>query len=274
MTCAQTSMPIQALRQSVHLVDAPTVTALREPGRVLLGLADRDRPIYLPAEPGNVLVATGGGGGTTTVLRTLAAQVLRHGAHVDILDIDQRRPSHQWATSLPRVRMHSAISEVHTFLIAMLDRLRHPDPAAGTDGSRRRILVIENAERLLYALRQHWALTRPDSQLDDAPGVEALDMLLTAGPHAGLSIVAGSTRLPPHLEAKAGEVFTTRILAYAGQTLWHRIAPEVWPVPPYSVIPGRMHAVQDGRSTRFQALYFSEPQARAWARGTVPKEYR
>ncbi|MEU6331576.1 cell division protein FtsK [Streptomyces sp. NPDC047049] len=274
MTCAQTSMPIEALRQSVHLVDAPTVNALQHTHQVLLGLADGDRPVYLPTEAGNILVATGAGGGTTTVLRTLAAQALHHGAHVDILDIGQRRPSHQWAASLPGVLVHSSISEVHNLLVEMLDRLRHQDAVPPADWRRRRILVIEHTDRLLYGLRQHWALTRPESQLEDAPGVEALGMLLVAGPHAGLQIAAGSTHLPPRLDAAVSDVFPTRVLAYAGQTLWARIAPEVWPVPPYSVIPGRMHAVQDGRATRFQALYLSESQARAWARGTVPKEYR
>ncbi|MFD3422035.1 cell division protein FtsK [Streptomyces decoyicus] len=275
MTCAQTSMPIEALRQSVHLADAPTITALQHTDQALLGLAYGDRPVYLPAEAGNVLVATGGGGGTTTVLRTLAAQALHHGAHVDILDIGQQHPPcHRWATALPGVLVHSSVSKVHTLLVEMLDRLRHPEPAPPADWRRRRVLVIEHTERLLYGLRQHWALTRPDSQLDDAPGVEALGMLLAAGPQAGLQIVAGSTHLPPHLDAEVGDVFPTRVLAYAGQTLWSRIAPEVWPVPPYSVIPGRMHAVQDGRATRFQALYLSESQARAWARGTTPKEHR
>ncbi|WP_431983846.1 cell division protein FtsK [Streptomyces qinglanensis] len=274
MTSAQTSMPIEALRRSVHLVDAPTVHALQRSDRILLGLADADRPVCLPSEPANVLVAAGGGGGTSTMIRTIAAQALHHGAHVDILDIDIRRPSHTWAASLAGVQVHNRISDIHTFLIGMLDRLRHEYVTPGS-WERRRILVIEHAERLLYGLRQHWALTQPDSQLDDAPGVEALSMLLAAGHHNNLQVVAGGTRsLPPHLGTSIGDVFATRVLAYAGQTLWTRVAPEVWPVPPYSVIPGRMHAVQFGRATRFQALYLTEPQARAWARGTVPREYR
>lgn len=274
MSCAQSSMPIEALRQSVHLVDPATVRALQRSRRVLLGLADGDRPVHLPDEPANVLVATGGAGGTTTVLRSIAAQALRQGATVDILDIDVRRPSHAWAHSLPRVQVHSRIGDIHTFLVDMLDRLRRQDVAPG-GWQQRRVIVIEHAERLLYGLRQHWALTQPDSQLEDAPGVEALAMVLAAGHRNNIQIAAGSTRgVPPYLGCQTGDVFATRVLAYAGQTLWARVAPEVWPVPPYSVIPGRMHVVQHGRATRFQALYLTESQARAWARGLVSKEYR
>ncbi|MFH0246368.1 cell division protein FtsK [Streptomyces sp. HK10] len=275
MSSAQITMPIEALRQSVHLTDTHTVRALQHSDHVLLGLADGDEPVRLPNEPGNVLVATGGGGGTTTVLRAIAAQALHHGARVDILDIDTRRPSHSWATSLPGAATHSRIGDVHAFLVDMSHRLRQADTGPGDGWSSRRFIVIEHAERLLYGLRQHWALTQPDSQLEDAPGVEALGALLAAGHRIGIQLAVGSTRgIPPYLGTTVGDAFPTRVLAYAGQTLWTRIAPEVWPVPPYSVIPGRMHAVQHGRATRFQALYLSESQARSWARGTVPKEYR
>jgi hypothetical protein len=272
---AQTTMDINALRSSVRLTDPQTVRALRGRQDLLLGLARGDEALYLPEEPGNVLVATGAGGGTTTVLRTVAAQALHLGAHVDILDLDRRRPSHTWAQSLPRARVLSGVADIHDYLVLTLDELRHrytPPPAGWPQ---RRLLVVEHADRVLDALRLYWTQSRPESQLEEAPGVEALSTLLAAGHHHGLHIVAGSPRgIPPHLGTHVGDVFSTRVVAYGGQTLWTRVAPEVWPVPPYSVIPGRMHAVQDGTSTRMQALHLSESEARAWARGTVPKEYR
>ncbi|MFI8932434.1 cell division protein FtsK [Streptomyces sp. NPDC053474] len=272
---AQTTMPITALRRVVRLTDAPTVSALRQSERLLLGLADTDEAHHLPDEAGNVLVATGGGGGTTSVLRSLAAQALYRGAHLDILDPDTRRPSHTWARSLPKTTVYSRPGDIHTYLVEALDRLRVNYTAAAGNWHRRRFIVIEHADRLLDALRQHWSLTRPDSQLDEAPGVEALGILLAAGPGCGIQIIAGSTRaLPAFTGSALAELFPVRVLAYAGQTLWARVAPEIWPVPPYSVIPGRIHAVHKDTARRIQALYLSESEARAWARGTVPKEYR
>ncbi|MGW0703023.1 cell division protein FtsK [Streptomyces sp. NPDC002867] len=211
----------------------------------------------------------------TTVLRSIAAQALHHGAHVDFLDLDRRRPSHRWATSLPGALVHSRVEDVEKFLVGMLDRLRSEHGEVADDWSQRRIIVIEHGERLLDALRHHFGQTNADTQLDEAPAVEALSILLEVGHHSGIQIVAGNTRgLPPYLGTHARDGFPVRVLAYAGDTMWTRIAPEVWPVPPYSVIPGRMHAVHEGSARRMQALYLSESQARAWARRSVPKEYR
>ncbi|MDJ0346960.1 cell division protein FtsK [Streptomyces sp. H10-C2] len=272
---AQTTMSFTALRNAVHITDPHTVRAVRGSERVLLGLAAGDVPVYLPEGDGHVLVATGGGGGTTTVLRSLAAQALRRGAHVDVLDLDRRRSSHPWAAPLPRVQILDRIEQIHDYLVDQLDQLRQYDRASAAGAPQRRLIVIEHGDRTVDALRQYWGLTRPDSQLADAPGIEALGLLLAAGRAGGLQIAFGSTRgVAPYLGTQVRDVFVTRVVAYGGQTLWTRIAPEVWPVPPYSVIPGRMHVVQDGTTTRLQALYLAENEARAWARGTVPKEYK
>ncbi|MFF4205579.1 cell division protein FtsK [Streptomyces sp. NPDC001668] len=266
----QTTMPITALRTLVRLGDAHTARALRTGGGVLIGLAAEDTPVTWPDDAGHVLVAAGGGGGTTTVLRTLAAQSLARGQLVDILDLDQRGPSHPWATAVENVSYFRRIPAIHDHLIGLFDELRHaaaPRP--------QRLIVIEHAERLVFALRQFWSDTRPDSQLAEAPGVEALQMLLGAGPASGIRIAAGSPQgLGRHFGTAIADLFPTRLLAYAGQTLWARIAPEIWPVPPVSVIPGRLHAVRDRTATRLQALYLSESEAHAWARGATPKELR
>lgn len=266
----QTTMPITALRTLVRLGDAHTTRALSG-GEVLIGLAAEDAAVTWPDDAGHLLVAAGGGGGTTTVLRTLAAQSLARGCSVDFLDLDQRGPSHPWASGVENVSYLRRISAIHDHLIGLLDELRH----APTSPHPQRLIVIEHAERLVFALRQFWSDTRPDSQLAEAPGVEALQMLLGAGPANGIRIAAGSPHgLGQHFGTAIADLFPTRLLAYAGQTLWARIAPEIWPVPPVSVIPGRLHAVRDRTATRLQALYLSESEARAWARGTTPKELR
>jgi hypothetical protein len=272
----QTTMPISALRTLVRLGDAHTTRALRTCGEVLIGLAAEDTPLTWPDDAGHVLVAAGGGGGTTTVLRTLAAQSLARGHGVDFLDLDQRGPAHPWAAGLAGVRYLRRVADIHDHLLALLDELGHTVRRAdGAEPPQQRLIVIEHAERLVYALRQYWSDTRPDSQLDEAPGVEALQMLLTAGRAGGIRFAAGSPHgLGRHFGPALADLFPTRLLAYAGQTLWARIAPEIWPVPPVSVIPGRLHAVRERTATRLQALYLSESEARTWARGTTPKELR
>lgn len=270
----QTRIDVPALRGAVHLTDPHTVTALTTaPGRILVGLADGDQPHYLRDE--HVLVATGGAGGTTTLLRSIAAQALRQGRSVDLLDLDRRRPSHPWAQHVPGARLHSSAAEVQALVLDLRDELlRSPERDDSTEDGQR-LLVIENADRVLDALRQHYLVEQPDTQAEEAPAVEALAELLYFGRAHGLQIVAASARgIPPHLGVSLREQFTTRIVACAGTSLWTRIAPEIWPVPPNSIIPGRMHLVRDDTAYRLQALYLSEAEAHAWARGTVFKEYR
>ncbi|MFG2211993.1 cell division protein FtsK [Streptomyces sp. NPDC048638] len=269
MMSTQTSMPIQALRNTLRLSDPHTLTALNAVRTPLLGLASGDQSVRLPAGAEHVLVATGAGGGTTTLLRSLTAQALALGASVDL--IDPGGAGHPWARSLPGVRYLSRIAEIHDHLLINVAALQ--DGLGTWDGGwrGRRVMVIEHLGTVAYGLREYWSQTRPETQLEEAPGVEALGVLLAAGPGFGIQIFAGNPRvgLPGLGAVPVKDVFPTRVLAYGGAALWQRVAPEVWPVPPYSVTPGRMHAVTGQESTAFQALYLNEIEARALARGVI-----
>ncbi|MEW1760382.1 cell division protein FtsK [Streptomyces cyaneofuscatus] len=266
----QTSMPIKALRNTLRLSDPHTLTALNAERTPLLGFADGDRPVRLPDSAEHVLVATGAGGGTTTLLRSLTAQALALGASVDL--IDPGGAGHQWATGLPGVRYLSRIAEIHDHLLINVAALQDGTGGSG-DGSwrGRRVMVIEHLGTVAYGLREYWSQTRPDTQLEEAPGVEALGVLLAAGPGFGIQIFAGNPRvgLPGLGAVPVKDVFPTRILAYGGAALWQRVAPEVWSIPPYSLIPGRMHVVAEQQATGIQALFLSDVEARALARGVI-----
>jgi hypothetical protein len=271
-TETQTSMPIEALRNSVRLHDPYTLTALDQAGTPLLGLAAGDQPVTLPDSADHVLVAAGAGGGTTTLLRSLTAQVLCLGAHVDV--IDPTGSAHRWARHLPRVTYHSRIAAIHDHLQLTLAALQ--DGTSAVDGSwaGRRILVIENTRTVTYALREYWSHSRPDSQLEEAPGVEALAMLLAAGGSFGIQVFAGNPHgdIPGLDEIRVSDVFPVRVLAYGGATVWQRVAPEVWPVPPASITPGRMHVVANRTVTAFQALNLTDDEARGFAHGLTSRE--
>ncbi|MFF9436780.1 cell division protein FtsK [Streptomyces sp. NPDC014735] len=266
---SQTSIPIQALRKSVRLTDPHTLPALNAVRTPLLGLADGDKPVHLHAGAEHALVATGAGGGTTTLLRSLTAQALALGASVDL--IDPGGAGHHWARDLPGVRYLSRIPEIHDHLLLNVAALQ--DGTGDWDGSwrGRRVMVIEHLGTVAYGLREYWSQTRPETQLEEAPGVEALGVLLAAGPAFGIQVFAGNPRvgLPGLGAVPVKDVFPTRILAYGGAALWQRVAPEVWSIPPYSLIPGRMHVVADQKVTAFQALYLSDSEARALARGVI-----
>ncbi|MFI0742472.1 cell division protein FtsK [Streptomyces sp. NPDC021100] len=270
----QMSMPITALRNLVRLSDPHITTMLHDAPGPLIGLADGDEPVTLSAEPENVLVATGPGGGTTTVLRTLAAQALARGAAVDVLD--PTGTAHPWTKKLPGAATYSRISHIHDYLLQTAQSLTSaPRGARGWAG--RRVIVLESCDQVVYALRQFWGHTRPDSQLEDSPAIEALARMMVAGPSRNLQVLADSPRgtVPALHDLPADEVFPLRISAYSSASVWARMAPDIWPAPRYSLTPGRMHAVADRQVTALQALFLTPGEARALARGlTCAKENR
>ncbi|MFJ4700542.1 cell division protein FtsK [Streptomyces sp. NPDC088768] len=265
----QTSIPIRALRKTMRLTDPRTLPALNAARTPLLGLADGDQPVHLPARAVHTLVATGPGGGTTTLLRSLTAQALALGASVDL--VDPGGTNHPWARDLTGVRYLSRIAEIHDHLLLNVAALQ--DGTGHWDGSwrGRRVMVIEHLTTVAYGLREYWSQTRPETQLEEAPGVEALGVLLTAGPAYGIQIFSGNFRagLPGLDTVPVKDVFPARILANGNAALWERVAPEIWSIPPCSLTPGRMHLVADQEATAFQALYVSNTEARALARGVI-----
>ncbi|MFK0047925.1 cell division protein FtsK [Streptomyces sp. NPDC090741] len=248
------------LRDSVRLHTA-LPTAGPDP---LIGLAVDDRPLTLDPDQGHLLVATGAGGGTTTVLRSLAAQALARGARADFLDL--RHAEHAWAHGLPDSRHLTNVAAIHDHLLLTANALREQTPVLGAGWASRHVLVIEELSTLVAELRQYWTRTRPETQLEEAPGVEALELLLQAGRAYGVTVLAGDAGgTIPGSGAHGPAAFATRILGHVSWTTWRRAAADA-PAPPYSEIPGRLHLVtRDTKPTSFQALHLTSGEARALA---------
>lgn len=261
-------MTSTTLRNSVRL-DERSTPALKAAPDLLIGLAAGDQPVTLPSDTGHVLVATGSGGGTTTVLRSLAAQALARGARTDFLDIAYCE--HRWAEGLPGVRCLNDVAAIHDYLLiaaAGLNDGPRTVPEAGWGA--RHVLVIEELSRLADALRRYWMESRPETQLEEAPGVEALALLLTSGRAYGWTVLAGDTGgIVPGPGPLHHRNFRTRILGYVSQRLWLQLA-SGHDAPPYSPVIGRFHLISDRSATPLQALYLTEAQARATAGSSIP----
>ncbi|MEJ8654793.1 cell division protein FtsK [Streptomyces sp. MS1.AVA.3] len=270
---AQTAIPIQVLRNSVCLDDSYTLAALESVTTPLLGLAHEDQPVCLPAEPVHVMVSTSAGGGSTTLLRGLMAQLLRLGAHIDVIDTTSKE--HAWAAGLDGVEYFTHIEDIHEYLVdAAQDVLRDNAGTQAVSGwERRRIVVIENADQVVFGLRQYWRHTRPESQLDETPAVEAIAVLQDEGRRAGLSLFVSTPSAQIPGTGPVPDAFGVRVLAHGCTNQWMRAAPEIWPVPPLSLTRGRMYVVSDRQAVRMQCLYMSPGQARAWASDVTRKEF-
>ncbi|GLF98284.1 cell division protein FtsK [Streptomyces yaizuensis] len=260
-------MTTTTLRNSVRPGDRSAPALLTNSG-LLIGLAADDRPVTLPHDGGHVLVAAGSGGGTTTVLRSLAAQALVSGARTDILDLSHCE--HSWADALPGARhLHDAAAIHDYLLIAAADLNSAPRVAPATGWGARRVLIVEELSRLADALRGYWIETRPETQLQEAPGVEALALLLASGRAYGWTVIAGDTGgTVPGPGPLHHRHFPTRVLGY-GRRLWLQLAPG-HDAPPYSHVTGRFHLVAGNTATPFQALYLTEAQATTLASTSAP----
>ncbi|MEV6681244.1 cell division protein FtsK [Streptomyces erythrochromogenes] len=263
----QTAIDVQALRTSVRLGDQHTIGALARVHGPLLGLGDNDQPLAMTDHCEHLLVAAGAGAGTTTLLRALAAQSLSLGASVTFLDTAR---AHRWALGLPRATHLSRLEAIHDHLIAAATAL--PSVHVGGGWKQRTVFLTEQLGSLVQGLRQYWNLTRPESQLEESPAVEALTTLLAAGPGRGVQFIAGNPAgtVPGLLDESLSEVFPTRVIS-GSATLWARLAPTVWFVPPASCLAGRMHVVTDGAPVGMQTLQLTETEARQLAGGPAQK---
>ena len=266
-SCAQTQLPLP-LRSQVLLSDPHTQAALDLARHtVLLGLARNDVPVVLPDDTANVLVCAGAGAGTTTALRTLAAQAVRLGAHVDILDLHPAaRGEHEWAAPVEGVNLYLHVEDIHDRLLELAGSLAHRDRTPAW--TRRSVVVVEDMPVILASLRQHWRHTRPESQLDEPPVVTALLHLLTGGSARGVQVWAGNPgAVLPGISAEVRRLFPQRLIGNASHTVWRRAAFEVWPIPSCNSAPGRFHLVAERTATALQVLRLDHSQARAFAAG-------
>ncbi|MER0477029.1 cell division protein FtsK [Streptomyces sp. Edi2] len=259
-------MPLNTLRGSVRFND-PFTPPLLAGHDLLIGLASGDQPVTLPVHTGHVLVATGAGGGTTTVLRALSAQALARGARTDIIDLTHAE--HTWARDLPLARHLNDVAAVHDYLVMSAADLSG-GPRGSADGwGERHVLVIEELDGVIDALRHYWLRTRPETQLEEAPGVEALALLLASGRACGWTVLAGDTGGGLAVRGPVSyRSFSTRILGHGSQTLWRRLAPGAQ-APATSPGAGRFHVIDGSEATPFQALYLTSAEARAFARSAA-----
>lgn len=248
-------------------------------GEPLLGMAARGDPVVvnLDSDSPHVAISAGTGAGKSVLLMGMAAQELRRGARLLILDI--KRTSHLWAVGLPGVMYCRTPAEIHDALAALdaeIDR-RYLliEAAADLSGNvdptivgPRLLVLAEELNATMAALGSYWAQIRPSgSPAPPSPALLAWNKLLYMG-RAGRMHVLGVAQ---RLSARAGgggdarENFGTRCMARATEASWRMLAPEIKPAPPPSQIPGRLHVVAGGLARETQAVLWTPHEARDWA---------
>ncbi|OEV13739.1 hypothetical protein [Streptomyces nanshensis] len=200
----------------------------------VIGLAAGDEPVRLTPADGHTLALVPPGMGATTLLRTLGAQLARHGVHVDLFDTVGE---HRWATGLPHLTRYDDPEEMHH----QLYHLAHAAQSSQADRrDRRHAVLIE--ERALAEMDAFHHTPWPGAR-----GMDALITLLAHGRPHGFQVVLACPHVPPSLTPQASLLVTTQLL---GEPPSHR-----------DLRPGRMRLVSPRRVTAVQVLHLSEPEA-------------
>ncbi|MDV9194663.1 hypothetical protein [Streptomyces sp. Wh19] len=239
---------------------------------VLIGLTTDGQPVCvdLDADSPHVLVCTGTGGGATTVLRTLAAQLLRHGSHALVLDL--KRISHRWASGLPGVTYCREISDVHDALVGLRAELQHRlaliEQRGDIDDLPRLTLVFEGAAAALRQLARYWDTIREKGDPKTSPAVDAFEYVLFAGPQARIHVLATS-QLTTGVLGEGRENFSTKVLGRVTTRTFQHLAPEIHPTPEPNTHPGRVHVVQGWNAHPTQVLLLTDDEAAAGITATA-----
>ncbi|MFJ3176617.1 hypothetical protein ACIPJK_38560 [Streptomyces roseus] len=179
----------------------------------LIGLDAEGGAVHLTPADGHVLAVAPPGMGTTELLRSIGAQALAAGQHLDILDV--HHVGHDWARGLDRVTYVDDPDQLHRHLIGLAHQARgraakgHPGP--------RRLLLVEN-DGTTQVLLDHQADPRPNGV-----ALDALTAVLAHGRLAGIQVVLACRELPGPLNGLARDLFSTRLLIEPNDRTW-RIA--------------------------------------------------
>ncbi|MEU5430782.1 pRL2-11 [Streptomyces olivoreticuli] len=229
--------------------------------------------VDLDAESPHVLVNAGTGGGKSVILRTIASQLIHHGARAYILDF--KRVSHQWARGVKNVTYCRDIEDIHEALIYLGAEGRRRIYAAeklGDDADPsavgpRMVILLEEINATMKQLTRYWEQTKEKGDPKISPAIDALAEILFMGRAVRLHVllVAQSATARALGGPEMRENFATRILARYTQNAWKMLVPEVQPAPKSTRHIGRAQVVLGGVAHETQIMFMTDGEARAWA---------
>lgn len=260
--------------------------------RYFLGLGLRKEPIFidLNLDSPHIAFSFGSGGGKSTVIRLLAAQVLRQGGKVVILDHAKEGDSHaDWVYDdhgnlLPGVEFYTDTEAVHEALISLEEerakrsRLAHQAKRfKRTPPHFQRIFVVgEELNTGTPMLIDHWKQLRKELKEADgeeqplrSPALGAMAALVNAGRAQRMNFGAVAQRFDAKVIG-GGDVrasFMVRVLARFGEDARRMLIPTVDPKPRSSNHPGRMTLAAESEAEVLQAAYLTAEEAQEWALG-------
>lgn len=214
--------------------------------------------------PSPILAVMGPGGGKTALLRSLAAQQLRHRWPAMFVDL---RNEHGWAAGLDGVTRWMTLDDAESGLVAFGDELERRDRQEVPAESR--LLLVDDIDVLLPQLEARWNDRRRPGEPSMGPAVSAWAEIWLRG--RGLAIHAIVTACRPD-KAFWADVAGTRVIgAGAPASTWEAMAPGIPSPVNDPVHPGRMWMLDAaGHPTESQGVWFTSTEAREFATSHPP----
>lgn len=217
--------------------------------------------------PSPILGVIGGGGGKTSLLRSLAAQQLRHGWPASFVDL---RDEHGWADGLAGVARWTTVEDAESGLVDLGRELERRDRLEAQAAPW--LLLIDDIDVLLPRLGERWNDRRQSGDPAMGPAISAWAEIWLRG--RGLAIHAIVTASRPD-RAFWADVAGTRVIgAGAPRSTWEAVAPEATPPVNDHPHPGRvwMLSRDESEPIETQSLWMTGTQARQFATDSLPKD--
>ncbi len=264
--------PVLELRASspppreVLLKDVRAQLDTVKPDELIWGIGKHNTLITtsLSADSPHIGISVGSGGGKSRSARSLLAQMLYRGALGVILDVKQ--VSQHWAAwsgQLPNVVIARTPSEIYAIVLWLAEKLTERNAAAVEYGDAEgnvppdlistvigpRIIVVgEELNATIKYLRSWWRQARdPKTDPVRCPALDAVDALSFMGRQANMNLVGIAQRLSVKATGGDGDMkenIGTIALGRYSPSNW-RMNAEDFPMPPKSMIPGRLQIVTD-----------------------------
>lgn len=240
----------------------------------ILGLAADGKPftVSLADDAPHIAISAGSGAGKSVLAQLLAAQVLRRGGKVVIIDI---KGSHKWAKNLPGVKYCITGEQAHDALVdlAELADQRNTDAFDSDDDDfdpgPRHLVIMEEVNAGVSILNNYWQGVRVKGDPVTSPAVVGLRFLLFTGRSAKINVVAIAQSLTARAIGgpEARENFAIRCLARYSVNAWKMLCPQA-AMPRSSRVRGRWAIVIGDTATGVQVAYLTPAQVRRVARVT------
>jgi hypothetical protein len=206
-------------------------------------------------------IGGGAGSGKSELIAWIAAQFLRGGAGVVVLD--PKWVSHGWLARIPQALYCREAQMIHDTVL-WLDmelRRRGAEAAAAQDAGEpepvfeRLVVMLEERNSLQTIIRDHWIATRPKGAPLRAPALAALDRLASMGRSFRINVILAAQEVS---RAEIGSRNNFGAFALAGRLpvgAWRLVMGPGAKKPAISGKPGRFGYVVAGQTTVFQAAY-------------------